>query len=40
MYTDNDIKKIAERLRFLRESLNLTVEDAAAAAMVSTEDYL
>ena len=21
MYTDNDIKKIAERLRFLRESL-------------------
>ncbi len=40
MYTDNDIKKIAERLRFLRESLNLTVKDAAEAAMVSEEDYL
>ena len=37
MYTDNDIKKIAERLKFLRESLNRTVAEAAQAAMVSEE---
>ena len=40
MYTDNDIKKIAERLKFLRESLNRTVAEAAQAAMVSEEEYL
>ena len=39
MYTDNDIKKIAERLKFLRESLNKSVKEAAEAAMVSEEEY-
>ena len=39
MYTDNDIKKIAERLKFLRESLNKSVADAAEAAMVSEAEY-
>ena len=39
MYSETDIKKIAERLKYLREVLNISVEEAADAAMVTVEEY-
>lgn len=34
-----DIKKIAERIKYLREVLNMTVEEVAAAGKVTVEEY-
>lgn len=36
---DNQIKQIAERLRGLREALDISVEEMASAAMVSKDEY-
>ncbi len=39
MYNNNEIKQIANRLKFLRESLDVSVEEAAKAAQVSITEY-
>ncbi len=39
MYNNNEIKQIANRLKFLRESLDISVEEAANVAQVSITEY-
>lgn len=39
MYNNQEIKEIAERLKYLREALDVSVEEAANAAMVSIDEY-
>ncbi len=39
MYNNYEIKQIANRLKFLRESLDVSIEEAAKAAQVSIVEY-
>ncbi len=39
MYNNHEIKQIANRLKFLRESLDISVEEAAKVAQVSITEY-
>lgn len=39
MYNNNEIKQIANRLKYLREALDVSVEEAAKAAQVSIGEY-
>ena len=39
MYNNYEIKQIATRLKYLREALDVSVEEAANAAQVSISEY-